>query len=74
LLHVHFVHVDRIRDDAREQISLEAVISNIELNKNYYQLCTLNYSLGDQNGLCKAMIEAGVITEYEEPIVEVEEV
>jgi len=67
LLHVHFTHVDFAQRDAREQVPLEVAISNLELNDKYYQKCTLQYSVGEKHDLCKALMEAGVLKEYQEP-------
>lgn len=36
LMHVHFTHVDRQGKDARDCISLEQVINNLEMNGKYY--------------------------------------
>ena len=35
-LHVHFVHVDRCMRDIRENVSLDSVISNIEMVSDFY--------------------------------------
>jgi m7GpppX diphosphatase len=68
LMHVHFTHVDNSNRDAREQISLEVAISNLEMNAEYYQKCTLQYSVGEKHDLCKALMTAGILKEYVEPI------
>jgi len=73
LLHVHFAHVDFAARDSREQVPLEVAISNLELNDKYYQKCSLQFSVGEKHDLCKALLEAGVLKEYEEPVeIEVE--
>lgn len=35
-LHVHFMHVDKQERDSRETVSLDEVISNIEIVSDYY--------------------------------------
>jgi hypothetical protein len=73
LLHVHFAHVDFAARDSREQVPLEVAISNLELNDKYYQKCSLQFSVGEKHDLCKALMEAGVLKKYEEPVeIEVE--
>jgi m7GpppX diphosphatase len=67
LLHVHLEHVDRQGRDAREQVSLESAIFNLEMNSNYYQLCTMNYTVGDKHDLCKALMKQGVLAQYVPP-------
>lgn len=37
------------------------------MNPKYYQLCTLTYSVGDKHDICKALMQAGVLTEYRDP-------
>lgn len=53
--------------DSRENLHLETVINNLEMNGNYYQKCTLNYTVGDKHELCKALMKEGVIQEYVVP-------
>ncbi len=50
-----------------EQLPLEEVIFNLEMNGSYYKLATLQYTIGDQSDLFKALLEEGVVTEYVDP-------
>ena len=68
LLHVHFVHVDKASKDAREQISIEVAINNLEINAQYYQKCTLNYSVGEKHALCQALMDAKILAPYIQPV------
>jgi m7GpppX diphosphatase len=75
LLHVHFVHIDRMSTDARSSVPLEQVIANLEICGDYYKKVTLVYSVQEKHELCKAMIEAQVVTlpkVSEKPKVEVQ--
>lgn len=65
-LHIHFVHVDKAKND-QEFVPLEVVISNLEMNKDYYKLATLRYTVGDQSDLFKALKEEGILQEYSDP-------
>ena len=72
-MHVHFCHVDKASRDAREQVPLEVAISNLEMNSNYYQKCTMQFSVGEKHELCESLMTAGVLKKYEEPVeIEVE--
>ena len=71
-IHVHFVHVDRTMRDSRENVSLDAVIANIEMVSDYYQRATLAYKVGTETPLFKILVEHGV--QEPEPVVVEEEV
>ena len=45
LLHVHFVHIDRMSTDARSSVPLEQVISNLEITGDYYKKATMVYTV-----------------------------
>lgn len=68
LMHVHFCHVDKASRDAREQVPLEVAISNLEINPNYYQKCTMQFSVGEKHELCDALMAAGELKKYDEPV------
>ena len=70
-LHVHFVHVDKVNTVTRECVSLDQVITNIEMMSDYYQRATLSYKLGTQMPLFKILVEKGILEP--EPIEEVKE-
>ena len=65
-LHAHFVHIDKANND-KEYVSLEQVIANLEMNANYYKLATLQYTIGDQSDLFKALKEEGILEDYVDP-------
>ena len=72
-LHAHFVHVDRTARDTRENISLDAVITNLEMLGDFYQRTTLCYKVGTKTPLCAILTDKGVLEPDTEPAVVEEE-
>ena len=48
--------------DARSSVALEQVISNLEICGDYYKKATMVYSVQERHDLCKALIEAEIVT------------
>ena len=69
-LHVHFVHVDRTTRDTRENVSLDSVITNLEMIPDYYQRATLTYKVGTQMPLFKLLVKHNILEPEPEPVVE----